>query len=151
MPSHPFTSWIGPDFTGYEPIKKVVVFAPETFHIRCVDSTMESGCCRVFPGGGGYSLKFLMGGVTAGSPISWSPISKPKHDSFLTCFQTWFLTVLLSFVHQLPSNVKIWLKSVRIIYFVYFSFFCIHLELFGVEKINKFIQCRGFLENHTQF
>ena len=31
------------------------------------------------------------------------------------------------------------------IYFVYFSFFCIHLELFGVEKINKFIQCRGLL------
>ena len=37
------------------------------------------------------------------------------------------------------------------IYLAYLSFFYIHLESFGVEKINKFIQYRGSLENHTQF
>lgn len=51
-------------------------------------------------GGGGVLIKILDGGCDnrfSNTPI---PDFRPKQDSFLTCFQTWFLKVRLSFVIQ---------------------------------------------------
>ena len=92
---------ISPDCTGYEPTKGLLFL-----HQKPSTSAVLTPQCRVaivaYSREGGYSLKILDEDVTSGSPISLSPISNPKHDSFLTCFQTSFLKVLLSFVNQLP-------------------------------------------------
>ena len=147
---------ISPDCTGYEPTKRLLFL-----HQKPSTSAVLTPQCRVAiiaysrgRGGGGVGVLIENSWWRCDKRFSniLIPDFKSKTRQFPHLFSDLVFKSSTQFCEPITlSNVKISLNSVRMIYFVYFSFFCIHLELFGVEKINKFIQCRGFLENHTQF
>ena len=145
-----------PDCTGYEPTKRLLFS-----HQKPSTSAVLTPQCRVAivaysrgrgGGGGGVLIENSWWRFDKRFSNILIPDFKSKTRQFPHLFSDLVFKSSTQFCEPITlSNVKISLNSVRMIYFVCFSFFCIHLELFGVEKINKFIQCRGFLENHTQF
>ena len=91
----------------------------------------------------GVLLGILVEGVPPGAP-NLDPISEKKNGISHTRFQTWPVGrnyIIITLIRAQKKNSS---SPFRFRMFLFLTY------SFGIERINTFINCRSFLENHTR-